>query len=78
MTEQQSHAGLQTQAPTADGKVMFTGPVDALSKIYRTDGIRGIYHGQAATFARYVGELIVSVDSPLTMKSFSELHGYGW
>ncbi|GAA5861157.1 hypothetical protein JCM1840_003098 [Sporobolomyces johnsonii] len=38
---------LQTQQ---DGR--YTGPVDAIRKIYRTDGLRGVYQGQGATLAR--------------------------
>ncbi|KAM0789627.1 hypothetical protein ACM66B_000432 [Microbotryomycetes sp. NB124-2] len=43
---------LQTQRPTTEGKVLFSGPLDALKKIYKTDGVRGIYHGQATTVLR--------------------------
>jgi len=45
--------GLQTQTgsgPTA----RYHGPVDALRKIHRTDGIRGVYHGQVTTLAREI------------------------
>ncbi|GAA5965305.1 hypothetical protein JCM3765_007158 [Sporobolomyces pararoseus] len=38
---------LQTQQ---DGR--YSGPVDAIKKIYKTDGIRGVYQGQGATLAR--------------------------
>ncbi|KAK4054096.1 Mitochondrial carrier protein ymc2 [Microbotryomycetes sp. JL201] len=44
--------GLQTQVPSSEGRVLFSGPLDALKKIYRTDGVRGIYHGQATTILR--------------------------
>lgn len=45
--------GLQTQTgsgPTAQ----YHGPVDALRKIHRTDGLRGVYHGQVTTLAREI------------------------
>ncbi|SGY13640.1 BQ5605_C010g05926 [Microbotryum silenes-dioicae] len=38
---------LQTQTTA-----LYSGPVDAISKIYRTDGIRGIYKGQGITLLR--------------------------
>ncbi|GAA6017573.1 hypothetical protein JCM11491_005288 [Sporobolomyces phaffii] len=38
---------LQTQQ---DGR--YSGPVDAIKKIYRSDGFRGVYQGQGATLAR--------------------------
>ncbi|GAA5873063.1 hypothetical protein JCM16303_006929 [Sporobolomyces ruberrimus] len=38
---------LQTQQ---DGR--YSGPVDAIRKIYRSDGFRGVYQGQGATLAR--------------------------
>ncbi|KAK4054313.1 Mitochondrial carrier protein ymc2 [Microbotryomycetes sp. JL221] len=44
---------LQTQKPTSDGKLLYSGPLDALKKIHKTDGVRGIYHGQMTTIARY-------------------------
>ncbi|GAA5916678.1 uncharacterized protein JCM6883_005865 [Sporobolomyces salmoneus] len=31
---------------------LYSGPLDALRKIYRSDRLRGIYQGQGATFAR--------------------------
>lgn len=43
---------LQTQSGVKADKGYYSGPVDALRKIYRTDGVRGIYHGQGATLAR--------------------------
>ncbi|CEQ41969.1 SPOSA6832_03724 [Sporobolomyces salmonicolor] len=33
-----------------DGR--YTGPLDAIRKIYRTDGLRGVYQGQGVTLAR--------------------------
>lgn len=42
---------LQTQTK-GSGQVWYNGPWDACKKIYATDGIRGIFHGQGATLLR--------------------------
>ncbi|KAI5476025.1 hypothetical protein MNV49_000497 [Pseudohyphozyma bogoriensis] len=40
---------LQTQG---SGPPLYTGPGDALKKIYATDGLRGVFQGQVATILR--------------------------
>lgn len=44
--------GLQIQTSKPGDPSHFSGPLDVIKKIYRTDGIRGIYQGQAATVLR--------------------------
>jgi solute carrier family 25 carnitine/acylcarnitine transporter 20/29 len=82
-TEHEPNAGpvehirirLQTQSSTNPA---FKGPLDALKKIYATDGIRGVYHGQVATILRYMIFFLAT-----KKKTFSDLvpdrefHGYG-
>ncbi|KAG0236063.1 Mitochondrial carrier protein ymc2 [Actinomortierella wolfii] len=40
------------EAAAASSALYFTGPVDAVKKIYREHGLRGIYKGQAVTMVR--------------------------
>lgn len=42
-------ARLQVQYAADKSKRLYTGPIDAVSKIYGGHGIRGMYHGLAAT-----------------------------
>jgi hypothetical protein len=42
--------GLQTQLPTS--VPYYSGPIDAVTKIFKSDSLRGIYTGQGATMAR--------------------------
>ncbi|CAP72818.1 uncharacterized protein PODANS_2_2480 [Podospora anserina S mat+] len=42
-------ARLQTQYSSSKSDRLYTGPIDALRKIYKYHGIRGIYHGLGAT-----------------------------
>lgn len=44
--------GLQIQTSKPGDPSHYSGPLDVIKKIYRTDGIRGIYQGQAATVLR--------------------------
>lgn len=71
--------GLQTQTSN-----IYSGPLDAVKKIYRADGIRGVFHGQGATLARSVFSLAraeqVAMSSPADPLHFarrSEFHGFG-
>lgn len=43
------HVRIRLQTQTSN---IYSGPVDAVKKIYRADGLRGVYHGQGATLAR--------------------------
>lgn len=42
--------GLQTQLPNSSPH--YSGPINAVTQIIRSDGIRGMYAGQGATVAR--------------------------
>ena len=42
-------ARLQTQYAPRKADRLYTGPIDALHKIYNTHGVRGVYHGLSAT-----------------------------
>ncbi|KAK3378076.1 mitochondrial carrier domain-containing protein [Podospora didyma] len=42
-------ARLQIQYAAKKTERLYTGPIDALTKIYRHHGIRGVYHGLSAT-----------------------------
>ena len=42
-------ARLQIQYAADKSQRLYSGPIDALSKIYRHHGIRGVYHGLGAT-----------------------------
>ena len=44
--------GLQIQTSKPGDPTHYSGPLDVIKKIYRTDGLRGIYQGQAATVLR--------------------------
>ncbi len=43
------HVRIRLQTQTSN---IYSGPLDAVKKIYRADGLRGVYHGQGATLAR--------------------------
>lgn len=43
---------LQTQTAPAGSKAAFSGPLDVVRKLYRGNGLRGVYHAQGATLLR--------------------------
>lgn len=43
---------LQTQTAASKNAAAYSGPLDVVRKLYRGDGIRGVYHAQGITLLR--------------------------
>jgi len=56
------------------GKQLYSGPMDAVGKLYKEGGLRSIYRGTAATLARDGPGSAAYVRLPLAFLSYSMLY----